>query len=164
MQILKILLYILLLPVFLYLFLVFEYLSFFSLILLLTVFLFWDLKKFNLFWFLILSSLLLDIAMHYWIGTYLISLTFVLAILFLLDRFLNNIFLNLIAVFVAFFVFSIFFKTFLSFQETSTLHVLELNVFLESLLFALKNIFVYLFFKIADYIFKSYFRGNVFRI
>jgi len=162
MKFLKIFFYILAIPLITYLALFFEYLSFFSLILVLSVFLFRDLKNFNLLWLLILLSILLDVVMHFWLGTFLLSITFVLLLLLVFDRFVGNAFLNIVSVFFVFVIFRIFFLTFIFFQDTNMLPLVDLEFFLESIFFALKNIFVYLILKVFEYFFKSYFRGNVF--
>ena len=162
MKILKIVFYILAIPVFLYLALFFEYLSFLSLILIISVFLFRDLKFLNLWWFLLIVSIFLDISLHFWLGTHLLAMTFVLLLLLLFDRFVSNIFLDIIAVFFTFILFRLFFMTFISFQEVSMLPTFDLEILLHSFTFALKNIFAYLILKFGEYILKSYFRGNAF--
>lgn len=161
MNILKILFYIVLIPIFLYFALFFEYLSFFNLFLIFSVFLFRDLKKINLWWFLILVSILLDISMYFWLGTYLISITLVLLLLTLFDRFVGNFFLDIVAVFFAFLFFGFFFQTFVFFQETFALLTIDLNLFYDVVLFAVKNIFVYLILKIIFYFFRSYLREDM---
>lgn len=162
MKFLKIFFYILSIPLIIYLSLFFEYLSFFSLILVLSVFLFRDLKNFNLLWILVISSVFLDITMHFWLGTFLLSITFVLLLLLVFDKFVGNVFLSIVSVFFVFVIFRIFFLNFLFFQDTNMLPVMDLEFFLESIFFAIKNIFVYLILKIFEYFFKSYFREKVF--
>ena len=162
MNILKISLYIILVPFFLYLALFFEYLSSFSLFLVFSIFFFRDLKKLNLWWFLILVSILLDVSMYFWLGTYLISITLVLLLLSLFDRFVSNFFLDIVAVFFAFLFFGFFFQAFVFFQETFTLLSLDLNLFYDVVLFAVKNIFVYLILKIIFYFLRSYLREDMF--
>jgi hypothetical protein len=162
MKILRILLYILFVPVFVYLALFFEYLSLFSLILVFSVFLFRDLKKLNLWWILILISILLDVSMHFWLGTYFLSISIVLLLLFLFDKFVSNFFLDIVAVFFAFFVFRFFFQAFIFFQDTSMLPAVDLEFLTGIMFFAVKNIFVYLILKTVEYFFKSYFRENTF--
>ncbi len=162
MKILKIILYIISLPVLLYLALFFEYLSFFSLILVLSVFFFRDLKKINFWWVLLLISILLDISMHLWFGTYFISVSVVLFLLFLFDKFVSNIFLDILVVFFSFLIFRFFFQSFILFQEALVFPTLNADLLYDVFLFAIKNIFIYLLLKIVEYFFKSYFRENTF--
>ncbi len=162
MKILKIFLYILSVPIFFYFILFFEYLGFLNLFLVFSIFLFRDLKSFNLWWLLLLFTLFLDVALHLWLGTYLFSITFVLLLLLLFDRLVSNFFLDLIAVFFAFFLFKIFFSCFLFFQETGVLPTFDLAFLTTSLLFAFKNIFFYILLRSVEYLFKSYFRNSPF--
>ncbi len=157
----KILLYILLIPIFLYLALFFEYLSLFNLFLVFSVFFFRDLKKLNLWWFLILISILLDIAMYFWLGTYLVSISLVLLLLLLFDRFMGNLFLDIVSVFFAFLFFRFFFQMVVFFQETWAFLPMDLNLFYDVVLFAVKNIFLYLILKIIFYFLKSYLREDM---
>ncbi len=158
MQIWRIFFYILLIPVTLYLSLFFEYISFFSLPLVFAVFFFRDLKRYNYLLFFIFLTILLDITMHFWMGTFLLSITFVLLILLLFDRLVSHVFLNFLAVFLAFFLFRIFFLQLTFFQETMFLQNIDISIFVNAVTFALKNMLVYLVLKVGEYFFKSYIR------
>jgi hypothetical protein len=158
MQIWKIFFYILLIPVMLYLSLFLEYISFFSLPLVFAVFFFRDLKRYNYLLFFIFLTILLDITMHFWMGTFLLSITVVLLILLLFDRLVSHVFLNFFAVFLAFFLFRIFFLQLTFFQETMFLQNIDTSILVNAVLFALKNMLVYLVLKVGEYFFKSYIR------
>jgi hypothetical protein len=161
MKFLKILLYLLAIPVFVYFELFLQNLSWFSLILIFTIVAFRDLKQFHLLWLLIVVALLLDVSTQVWLGTYLISSTIVLLTLLLFDRLVSNVFLDIIVVFFTFVIFRIFFSSFIFLQETSVLPFFTLEFFTTAFVFALKNIFIYLLLKLAQYFLKSYFRGNI---
>ncbi len=149
-------------PVFIWFALFFEYISLFSLILVASVFIFRDLKIMNLLWILLIVSILLDIALHFWIGTHLLVITFALLVLYAFDRFVNNVFFDILAVFLTFLFFRIFYSFFISFQEVGVLNSFSLGILLQSIVFALKNLFVYLIIRFLGHILKSYFRGNAF--
>ncbi len=162
MNILKILIYILSLPLFVFLGLFFQYLLSLNLLLVFSVFLFRDLRKLNLFWLLIFTSLLLDVSMYFWLGTHLLTVSIALFLLLLFDKFVSNFFLDIVAVFFTFLFFQFFFQILIFFQETSTLISMDLNFLNDIVLFAIKNIFVYLILKTLFYFLKSYFREEVF--
>lgn len=157
----KIFFYILLVPVFLYIVLFFEYLSFFNVFLIFSVFCFRDLDKKNWMWFLILVSVLLDISLSYWLGTTLLGIVFALLVLLVFDRFVGNTFLDFISVFFTFILFRLFAYTFIFFQETSTLLDFNLELFVHVVIFAVKNMGLYLLVKLGEYFLSSYFRENV---
>ena len=162
MNMLKILIYILSLPLFVFLGLFFQYLLSLNLLLVFSVFLFRDLRKLNLFWLLIFTSLLLDVSMYFWLGTHLLTVSIALFLLLLFDKFVSNFFLDIVAVFFTFLFFQFFFQILIFFQETSTLISMDLNFLNDIVLFAIKNIFVYLILKTLFYFLKSYFREEVF--
>ena len=161
MKLLRTIIYILLIPIFLYLVLFFEYLSFFNLFLVFSVFIFKDLKKLNLLWFLIPISILLDVSMHLWLGTHVLSIFLVLLLLLLFNKFVGNFFLDIVFVFFAFLFFRFFFQTYIFFQDTSSLLPIDMALFNDIVLFAVKNIFLYLILKTAEYFLKSYFREDI---
>ncbi len=161
MKILKIILSLLLIPIFLFFVLFFEYLGFFNLVLVFSVFFFRDLKKFELLWFLILIAIILDVSMHFWFGTYFLSISIVILLLIFFERLIGNFFLEIFVVFITFVVFFAFFQAFIFFQETSFLPSMELEFFYDAILLAAKSFFVYLLLKTGEYFFKSYFRSNI---
>lgn len=162
MRFVKIILYILTIPFFLYLALFFNYLSLFSLFLIFSVFIFRDLKSFGLIWMLVLISIFLDVVLNLWLGTHLLVVTLSLLVLSLFDRFVSNLFLDIVAVFFSFLFFIFLFNTFTFFQETSALPSFDLEFFSNVVFFTMKNIFAYLFLKIVEYFLKSYFTQEVF--
>ncbi len=159
---LKIILYVLAIPLFIYFALFFHYLSLFSLFLIFSVFVFRDMKSSGLIWLLILVSIFLDVLLHLWFGTHLLVITLTLFVLSVFDRFVSNFFLDIVAVFFAFLFFAFLFNIFAFFQETSVLPLFDLEFFSGVVFFIIKNIFAYLFLKIMEYFLKSYFTQEVF--
>jgi hypothetical protein len=164
MSILKIVLYILAIPVVVFLHLFFNYFSFISILLILSIALFKDLRTFHLWWFVAISTILVDIALHYWLGTYLLSLAICLLLLKLFERYVDNLFLDIVGVFFGFIAFSFFIQAFLSLQESFSFGFLNFSFFLNSLVFAFLNILLYLCVKGLLYILQSYFREDGFKV
>ncbi len=164
MKFLTLLLYIILIPIVLYMHLFFANLSLISVLLILSVFLFRDLKLLHYWWFLLIVSVLLDYAMYYWIGTFLLSIVVTLFFLHVWDRYVSNIFLDVVGVFFAFVLFKLFLHIFVSLQESFTLDFWSFSLVWIGILFGLINICVYLIIRGVDYILQSYFRNDGFKV
>ena len=164
MNVLKILLVLICLPLLLYLHLFFEYFSSISIFLVLSVFIFRDLKLFGYWWCIIILTVFIDSIFYYWLGTYLLSTLLVLVFLEITGKFISNLLLDLVCVFLSFVLFRIFFYSFVIFQEAGSLDVLDINMIYESLLFALTNLLLYLFIRLGNYILDHYFRNEGYKI
>ncbi len=164
MSVLKILLYILAIPVVIFLHLFFNYFSLISILLILSVALFKDLKALHLLWFVAISTIFVDIALHYWLGTYLLSLAICLLLLKLFERYVDNLFFDILGVFFSFVVFFLFIQVFLSLQESFSFGFVNLSFILNSFVFGFLNILLYLCIKGLLYILQSYFREDGFKV
>ncbi len=164
MNIFKILLYIASIPVLLYFHLFLGYFCPLSLFLVLSIFLFKDLKNYKIWWFLIVTGFFLDIALHYWVGTYAVAITLTLLLLKLFERYLSNIVLDLLAVFFSLVFFKFSFEVFVSLQESLSFSFLGIELFWKLIVFGLANMFLYLFFRALNSILLSYFRNDGFKI
>lgn len=163
MKILKFFIYILSIPLVLFLHLFFTYINLFNLLLLFSIFSFRNMKMYGNWWLLLVVSLLIDVCLHLFIGTTLVSILGTLVFLAVVDKIVSvkeNIFFDLLAIFFALIIYSAISFLFSSFQESSSL-VWNINIFVGWLIFAGKNLILYGFFKIINTLWDKYLRNNV---
>lgn len=164
MKILKIFIYLLSIPLVLFLHLFFSYVNLFNLLLLFSIFSFRNMKMYGNWWLLLLVSLLVDVCLHLFLGSTLVSILGTLIFLAIVDRVISvkeNIFFDLLSIFFALIIYSAISFLFSSLQESSSSLIWNFDILLGWVIFAGKNIVLYGFFKIINNLWDKYLRNNV---